>query len=381
MITELCTGCGACVNICPNHAIDYVEGDAGSRIAKINLEKCIDCKLCYKTCPQNNFSKLPLNEIHDSFLCESKCIEVIKKSTSGGAFFEIASHIISNGGYVFGVVIDDSFNVFHISTNNFHDLNRITKSKYAQSDTKNTFLEAKEKLDQGYIVLYSGTPCQIAGLKSFLRRDYENLFTVDFLCHGVPSVRILKDHIKYLNSKNEKISNLIFRDKNPDLEPEWVFSFVKNSKRIVYNYSTDAYLKAFIDSNSLSNACYNCKYSNTKRISSITVGDSWSSNQVIYKSLILINDDKGSLLFDEVKKNLKFVPINIEKVIEKRGILQHPSIPKDINMMNLLRNPKNYKIYFDRFYKSRYYKIHKIFEKLPYKIKKMIRKIRLKNEK
>ena len=182
-ITQNCTGCSACQNICPKKAIT-LKGELFN-IATIDQRKCIDCNLCKNICPSNKNKEDNNVQIKVARLKNKKNI---MKSTSGGLFGELARYVLSQNGIVYGAKYsDDFYEVNHTRCDSIKELIPLLKSKYVRSNIGNTYKEAEEDLKSGKLVLYSGTPCQIAGLKCYLRKDYENLYTVDIICHGTPS--------------------------------------------------------------------------------------------------------------------------------------------------------------------------------------------------
>ena len=182
-IKDFCTGCNACKSICPKNAISMFEDDEGFRYPYISKDKCINCGLCVKVCPI--LKQLP-ETIPHAFYYITNSDEKLFEATSGGAFGDIVEVFFNNpNSYVFGCTYDSKLNVIHCGVNNLEDANQFKKSKYVQSNMLNTFKEVKHLLNNNYNVLFSGTPCQIAGLKSFLIKDYDNLLCVDIICHGV----------------------------------------------------------------------------------------------------------------------------------------------------------------------------------------------------
>ena len=201
-----CTGCYTCANKCPQKCIKMVEDKEGFFYPEIDEEKCIKCNLCEKVCPamqkkQSNNDKNPI-----VIAAWSKNNNIRLDSTSGGVFSELAKEVLNNGGYVCGAIYDENWMVKHILTNKIEDLEKIRSSKYIQSRIEDTFLEIKEKLDEGKTVLMCGAPCQVEGLANFLNKDYDNLILCDFICRGVNSPKIFR---KYLDSLEKKYKSKI----------------------------------------------------------------------------------------------------------------------------------------------------------------------------
>ena len=183
-----CSGCSACFNICPQRCISMVEDKEGFLYPRINKEKCINCGLCKKACPALATDKYVVPSTF--YACKSKNEELRSKSSSGGVFSSLAEYVIHNNGVVFGAAFNRNMELSHIGVNKKEDLSKLMGSKYLQSDLKNTFNEVKTYLCNNRFVLFSGTPCQVAGLKAYLQDDYKNLYLADLACHGVPSPKI-----------------------------------------------------------------------------------------------------------------------------------------------------------------------------------------------
>ena len=186
VLNNSCTGCGSCYNACPKNAISMQWDKYGFYKPVIDKEKCVNCGLCEKVCPIDKFNSTNENT-PKVFALQINDEGQLYKSASGGAFAVLAKEVIAQGGAVYGVIYDDEMKVCHSRTETFDCLEKMYSSKYVQSNTKNTFKQAKEDLENEKTVLFSGTPCQIAGLKSFLKKDYQNLLTVDLVCHGSQS--------------------------------------------------------------------------------------------------------------------------------------------------------------------------------------------------
>ncbi len=227
---RLCFGCGACSQICPYQCIKIVQDAEGFYAAEPDTGQCTDCGRCLRVCPMEPQNTSCVSKTGEIYAAVNKNHNMLLRSASGGMFSAFAEWILNQGGRVFGCGYDSSLNVCHYYIDSPEGLDKLRRSKYVQSDTRDTFLEVKVFLLKGYKVLYVGTPCQIAGLKLYLRKNYENLFTVDLLCHGVPSPKMFKNNLSYLEDKyGKKISNYEFRLKN-DLNTRF-YSFLSYSER------------------------------------------------------------------------------------------------------------------------------------------------------
>lgn len=306
VLEEDCCSCSACANRCPVNAITMQENKEGFLHPVINEDACVDCGQCLKVCPS-------LNEKKENFL-DPKCYavaaqdEIRANSSSGGLFTILAEYIIKQGGIVCGAAFDEKWNVHHILVDKLEDLNKLKGSKYVQSAIENTYSEIQKLLNNGKKVLFSGTPCQVAGLYTFLGKDYSNLLTMDILCHGAPSRSVWQ---KYLHEAFDftKIKNVNFRDKS---QIGWSCSHstitLDNDQKVV----SDEYTKLFHQSMILNKACQNCKYSKLPRPADITGGDWWGISK--YKeglndgkglSFVLVNTSKGEDIFKTIQKDMK----------------------------------------------------------------------------
>lgn len=206
-------GCGACYSICPRNCISMVEDEEGFLYPKVDTDSCVACGLCEQTCPLNDKNNNKHGVIQSEII-QNKDLEILQQSTSGGAFTPIARWALERGGVVFGVAMDtDSYFVKHIKAEREEELNKFRNSKYVQSYVGDSLKEAKQELQKGRLVCFSGTPCQIQGLKNYLHKDYENLITVDVVCRGVPSPGVWKSYSSYLKQKGN-LKGIRFRDKS-----------------------------------------------------------------------------------------------------------------------------------------------------------------------
>lgn len=301
-----CCGCGACANKCPVKAISMRENEEGFLAPAIDENLCTDCGLCARACPALN--------VRYENTTEPECYaamaedEIRMKSSSGGIFSLLAEHIIDKGGYVCGAAFNKDWSVSHIIIDNKQDLAKLRGSKYVQSDTENCYRETKKLLNAGKEVLFSGCPCQIAGLYSFLGKKYEKLFTVDILCHGTPSPGIWK---KYLRETfpHQKIIGINFRNKE---KIGWSCSHCTFSLKDGNEIVSDDYTKMFHNTALMRPSCENCKHSKLPRPADITLGDWWgidkyqsdiNDNQGL--SFVLLNNDKGKKIFNALNLPLK----------------------------------------------------------------------------
>lgn len=298
-----CCGCGACVQVCPKQCISMITDNEGFLYPNVDSTICIDCGLCEKVCPviNQNSPKEPLSV----YAAKNNDEEIRLKSSSGGIFTLLAEKVIAEGGVVFGAKFDADWNVVHDYTETVEGLAAFRGSKYVQSEIGNNYRIAKQFLSDGRKVLFSGTPCQIAGLKRFLRKEYDNLLTVDVVCHGVPSPMVwnkYKDEIVRKtvsnleciapNNSQPRISNVNFRDKTAGWKNYLcTYSILEasNNTIITNNHTEDAYMRLFLANYSLRPSCYYCPSKAGKSGSDMTLGDCWGIKR-INKSF---DDNKG----------------------------------------------------------------------------------------
>lgn len=336
-INTECAGCRTCEKICPKQAIEMIENQEGFLIPRIDKNKCVNCGICVQKCPQ--LSKNINNSINQkAYAAKIKDKETLMESSSGGIFSAISKYCIENNGKVYGAAFDNDFKVVHIGVNSQDELSRLRGSKYVQSDTLNTFNEVKQDLIKNIKVVYSGTPCQIAGLKSFLGKDYENLLTIDLVCHGVPSPKIFKKYKDFLEKKfRSEITFFSFRDKEERGWGENLKICFKNGKRMKLFGFLDPYYKTFLEGNLSRECCYNCKYANSSRVGDITLADFWG----IYDeypdfydkkgvSAVVVNTGKGTKIWNNIKENLTFVEVELARIQKYNHNLKEPTMEKEI---------------------------------------------------
>lgn len=301
---DKCYGCRACENICPTNAILVTENQYGFLNATVNSSSCINCEKCLEVCPRLNVS-YDDNDLPRSFAIWAKD-EIRMKSASGGVFSAIAEDFINiQGGGVAGAIWSDNYNVKHIYTENFEDIKKIQNSKYVQSSTEKTYVEVKNALQQNKKVLYSGCPCQIAGLYRFLGGKDDNLYTIDLICHGVPSSSMLR---KYINDEygNKEIDKIDFRDKSVFGWSTEMNIYFKDNTELHKRATEDSFFQAFLSNMSLNPTCEFCQFSKVPRQGDISIGDFWNIERYDRQlndrkgtSLVLVNNDKGKAMLEK----------------------------------------------------------------------------------
>lgn len=325
---ENCAGCYACANVCPKECIIYRQDEKGFSYPIIDYNKCINCGRCLKACAQVKDVQKSLPKI--SYALKHKSAQVRFNSTSGGAFTVISDYILDSQGLVYGATMKENYNVEHIVVHNKSQRDLLRKSKYLQSDLSNIYKDVLEKLKSGKKVLFTGTPCQVAGLKTFLNKDYDNLFTCDVICHGVPSKDVFKQYIKLKENENkQQVESLDFRTKKFGQKAAINIKF--NEKEYVRIFETDEFGVLFTGGYIMRDSCYNCKYATKERVSDITIGDFWGIDKIVPDfddnkgvSMVLINTDKGKLIFKSIKEKIDFLEIPLQQCVELQEQLQFP---------------------------------------------------------
>lgn len=317
-----CCGCSACLNICPNNCIKMKADNEGFLYPYIKeKENCTNCKACEKVCP---IVKDDVREIiPEVYACKNKNEIEREESSSGGIFTLLAKQILKKNGVVYGALFDERFNVYHNKIDNEDELYKLRGSKYTQSNIGDCYKTVKNDLINDKKVLFSGTPCQIAGLKSFLKKDYENLYTVDVVCHGVPSPKVYSLYIDYIEKKyNSKIKKFTFRSKEEGWK-NYKLKFEFENGKIFSQYGYEnLYMRGFTRDLYIRPSCNNCKFKNFMSGSDITLGDYWGIDKVLKDfddnkgiSLVCINSNKGKNLFESVLNKIETRNSNIEDAI------------------------------------------------------------------
>lgn len=319
-----CSGCHACYVGCPENCISMVEDSEGFLYPKVDNNKCNNCGLCEKICPILNYRYPEKDSCGLTFAAINNDESIRLKSSSGGVFTAIAEKVIELGGVVFGAAFDEEFLVKTIYVESVNDLEKLRGSKYVQSIIGDTYRQAKEFLEAGRFVLFSGTPCQIGGLYSFLQKKYNNLLTVDFICHGVPSPLAWKKYLDYVkNNASASISDISFRFKENGWKDYSVRFKFTNGEDFISKSKNNPYMFVFLNNYSLRPSCYDCYFKSDNHISDITLADFWGVEQEhpemddnIGTSLVIINSNAGKSVFDCVSNTLKYISVNFEKSIK-----------------------------------------------------------------
>ena len=338
---EDCCGCGACYDACAKQAIRWEIDNEGFSYPIVDKDKCVDCGLCNKACPVENSDSV--NQHNDAFsprvfAAYHKDEEIRFTSTSGGAFWGLAESWINNGGYVAGAIFTRDFKVRHIVTNNYDELLKIKGSKYCQSDARGMFRRIKELLVQGQKVMATGLPCQMAGLRQYLRKDYDNLIIVDIICHSVPSPLLFEKYVEYLEKKYDG-KMIMYHPKNKELGGWHHFSFkayFDNGK--IYHQNNDLYTSIAFSSNYIMSrmSCYECHFKHFPQPSDLTIGDLWGIENIDPSydspkgvSKIVVNNQRGLDYLNSIECFVtKEYDIQTSVYDNKRGWSQIKQLPR-----------------------------------------------------
>lgn len=322
-----CCACTACVNACPKSCIRMVQDEEGFAYPHIDDTICINCHLCEKVCPVEHpdFSN---NTTPDAYAVLLKDIEQRKKSSSGGAFYAIASFVLDNKGVVVGATMDNDHLVQHIAIDSRDELFRLRGSKYVQSSLDGVFSIVKQALLDDRWCYFVGTGCQVAGLKAFLRKSYDKLITSDLVCHGVPSQKLFDLHIAYLEEKyQDRIVNYQFRNNRLWGGCE-ICNFANHKPIMNPSYELSPYLYSFMYAMTYRYSCYDCKFACIPRQGDITLADYWGVKEFFPQidtihgvSLVLVNTDQGKKVWENVKGSYEYYQSTVEDGAKFNGNL------------------------------------------------------------
>lgn len=330
-----CTGCQACVSICPKNCISMVTSGDGFRLPDISIENCVQCGECEKVCPVLHTQIVSTNTL--ALAIKNRNEKDRKDSTSGGVFPLLAELVLNRNGAVFGAMYDENFDVKHVSITDYNKISLLQGAKYTQSIVGEALGEVKKELESGCHVLFSGTPCQCAGLKTFLGKEYDNLITVDIICHGVPSPKVWQAYIDYRSQKE-----------NNGVRPQRINMRSKVSGWSRYGYSADfdygngkitrihnsqdLFMQAFIGNICLRNSCSNCKAKGVERCTDFTLGDYWGIwNQHPEfddnkgTSVVFVHTQKGREILEQLSDKMDCLKVDIEDAYKENGSLVNSS--------------------------------------------------------
>lgn len=372
-----CTGCKACKNICPVNAISFYEYK--ENYPKINAEKCIDCQMCKNVCVNNNLLEFKkYKEIYASWSLDE---DIRKNAASGGTITSIYINAINNNYVCYGVELNENFEAKFKRIDSVKDLNKIRNSKYLYSDMDDIYISIKKELNKNKNVLFVGMPCQVAGLLLFLRKKYNNLVTIDIVCHGMSPSRYFKEHIEYIKEKYnvKNIKNIMFRNNN-------IFDMTiitLSNKKIILKEKIDSYLVGYYNGVTYRQACYSCKFARRERVADLTVCDYWNlkeyKREIREKGItgLLINTNKGKS-FIQNNRNGIFLELKDNEYGMENNMAMNKPYQENCYRKKFIKNLQKYGNFESAINKTIKYKIIKnkiIYSDTILKIKEKIKKI------
>lgn len=325
-----CSGCNACAEICPKDCIGMVKDAKGFFYPKVETDICIHCELCVKVCPLGK-GNVKLHTPLKAFAAWNRDRNQHLASTSGGAAHVLSSYIIKMGGVVYGCTSED-IHIRHIRVDDLSELPKLQGSKYVQSDVCGLYNQIKKDLKDGRTVLFIGTPCQVAGLKNFIKNIPDRLYLVDLICHGVPSQQMLYEHIARV-AKGREVRQIFFRKGN-DIVVSLAGDNFKYEANVWKEPYKDMYIKGFFDCMTFRPSCYHCCFAQSGRVSDITIGDFWGLQGIENFppetkdgiSVLLPVSSKGLELITAVESALHITERSVDEAVRGNKQLQHPSI-------------------------------------------------------
>ena len=344
-----CCGCNACGDICPKNAITFGTDPEGFWYPEVDPGKCIECGLCEKVCPVLNVKELKKNDLPEPvcYAAEHRNLEVIFDSTSGGVFSAMAEILYRSGGYVGGAVFNEDFSVSHYISADKSDLPRLRSSKYLQSSLEGFYARVGALVKAGEQVLVCGTPCQMAGLRAFLGKDYDNLLIADFICRGINSPKVWQ---KYLKSFEERYGSPVVYAKAKSKEYGWRNLTQKvilaDGRHIYETLEQSNFTKGYLRTNVYCRpSCYDCKFKGFPRISDITLADFWGIENVdksmekdLGTSLVLLNSQKGVRFFERFQARLHCFPVAFDSILAGNPALTRPLDPPRVDRAQFFRD-------------------------------------------
>ena len=367
-----CCGCWACFNACPKHCIEMKEDEEGFRYPQIDSDICIYCGLCEKVCP---LKKPMMDDTKPvSFVIQNKDADVLRNSTSGGFFTAISKWAISNNGVVFGAAFDKDMELKHSYAETLEDCKKFRGSKYVQSLIGNSYSLVRGFLVQGRIVVFSGTPCQVSGLYSFLRgQNFQNLVTVDIVCHGTPSPLLFRKFLSYQSLKfGSDVVDYRSRDKHYGYSYSTSSIWFKDKGKLYHKgIDSDFMLRLYFENICSRPSCYNCHFKTINRISDFTIFDCWDAPSVSSAmstkgaTNVFVHSDRGLDIFDQLKTDFIWAKSDISTIIKRDGVMikhfvnPNPRRDEFFGDLHQLSVPDIEKKYLDCSFKRRFLSIIK----------------------
>lgn len=374
--TEQCSGCSACASACPTDSITMLEDKEGFLQPHIDVDTCIKCHKCEKTCPIIKPVQISADYETRAFAVINKDEGVRLRSSSGGVFYALAKWTIGRGGVVFGARFNENWEVVHDYTETIDGIEPFMRSKYVQSKIGDTYKQAKEFLKAGKKVLYVGTPCQIGGLQAYLGEDYENLLKVDIICHGVPSPKVWRE---YLTNKvlGDKVLNVNFRDKRDGWKDFQCVTTTTTTTTTRERQNENLFFRGFVNNVYLRQSCYDCQFKQLHRVSDITMADYWGIQDFCPQmddnkgtSAVFIHSAKGEQVLNQISDDILQKEQDIDNVLACNSMMtQSVALPSKRRRFYfyyrwLPFNWSKYVIDKDWMTKRIYRKINKVIKKV-----------------
>lgn len=330
-----CCGCTACYNICPSSAIQMLPDEEGFSYPRINREQCMSCGLCEQVCPIIHKPDLPDMYI-DCVVAQSVVDEVLNDCTSGGFIDALYQYVLEHlAGYVVGVAFNAQLLPEHVITNSYEQAKKFRNSKYAQSELDTIFRDVRSLLAKGRTVAFVGTPCQVAGLKSFLRKDYTNLITVDLVCRSIPSPKLWRQYLDWQEERHKaKIKRVSCRKKTYGYHSGTLEIDFIGRKHYAGSNRVDYFMKSFHHDICSRKSCYNCAFKTKHRCSDYTVFDSWNPRQVAFSDIadndrgfsnVIVHTEMGKEVLSKIQ-NINCYPADPERMFQFTGGMESKSI-------------------------------------------------------
>ncbi len=328
-----CCGCSGCVEVCPYSAIKMKEDEEGFLYPHIDESLCVNCGICGKMCAFANYKPIsPEKNTSVCYVAKHKNLNVRMNSRSGGIFVSCSDWILRRNGVVYGCILDKNLKAVHFRAETADIRNKMCRSKYVQSDTRDIFVQIKKDLEEGRMVLFSGTGCQVDSVYAYLKckkTDISNLYTMDIICHGCVSPKIYSDYLQFLEKKYKgKVTDFDFRDKTACGWDGHIETFVINGKK----RKSVAYRNIFYSNLSIRPSCYNCKYATVSHSADLTIGDAWgiksarpefNDNRGV--SLFIVNSEKGKTMLNQIKSECEVIKLPLSDMMQHNLI--EPSKP------------------------------------------------------
>lgn len=378
---KLCTGCSACMNVCPKHAIKMEVNREGFMVPVVDKNMCISCGLCKKVCPVLNTKKN--DSINLCYVGYNNDKTERFTSSSGAVFSLIANYVLDNNGLVIGAMFDENNKLRHVAIEDKKMLDKLKGSKYLQSDLGDVFSYIKNNVNKR-LILFVGTPCQVAGLKAYLKKDFANLICLDLFCHGVPSPKLFAKYVEELEKKyNNKLIDYNFRDKRSGWD-SYSNTAIFNKKKVSQLSVDNKYMKLFLSDCALRESCYNCSFKLGNKYSDITLGDFWGVKRYypeLYNnegvSAIIINTLNGKAIFDKIKKDMTYKKCKLDEIVNSNPALKK-SCNKNNNREKFFEDIDNLiiKDLIEKYVPKQKFKI-RFINKLKFIIKYILKKIKL----